>query len=399
MTPSLEIPAEQWSWLGRPPQSVYRPQTEAEAAECVREAVERRLALLPWGGGTSIRQGNLLRAGGWAILSTERLTGETEFSPADMVVTAAAGTSLSALQRQVRTANPFLPIDAPVPDRATMGGIVAANAQGLWRGGFGLPRDRLLGVRVVLANGTVIKGGGKVVKNVAGYDLNKLFAGSWGTLGLITETTFKTNPMPESTLHLNFRGAEGEQAAIAALAIYTARLEPAYLLVAVNESGVLSVGLMGSAETVKWQADQVSALAAREGLKPGASEPAADQLRIMVEEGDLLRARFGVRPTDIPELIRLLRSSAGTVIRAQLSAGVLDAQLEGLRPGPAAVAAVESAVPNGGHLTWTNVPDEWRPYIRDVWGKPGGGFQLMRGIKQALDPPNLFSPGRFLGGL
>ncbi len=166
------------------------PGSDSDAVEAVQQAHRKQLGLVPWGGGTAVAQGNPLRSTAWAALRSGSLSGIREYSPDDMVVTAGAGMSLDNLQAELQARGQLLPLDPPCADRATLGGIVATNAQGLWQAAYGLPRDRLLGVRVVLANGTVVKGGGKVVKNVAGYDLCKLFAGSWGTLGFITEVTF-----------------------------------------------------------------------------------------------------------------------------------------------------------------------------------------------------------------
>ena len=385
---------------GSVPAEVHLPGSESECAEIVLRAVERNQALVPWGGGTSIQQGNRIRASNWAALSTDRLVGEIDFSPADMVVTAPAGARLANLQATVGQANQFLPIDHPFPEQATVGGIIAANAQGLWREAFGLPRDRLLGVRVVLADGSRVKSGGKVVKNVAGYDLNKLFAGSWGTLGVITEATFKTNPMPESTLHLNFTADSLIVAARAGLAVHQARLQPLYLVMTNGESAVLSVGLMGSSETTAWQADQISAILGQQGMQLSASEPTADTLRIQMEESNRLRVRYSIRPTDLPDLLSRLVSYEGRLlIRAQLSVGVIDVLLPESNPNAAIVGPLQQICPAGGHLVWTNVPDVWRPYVSDVWGPTRGDFHLMRDMKNTLDPKAIFSPGRFIGGI
>ena len=132
-------------------------------------------------------------------LSTERLDRITDYQPADLTVTAQAGVTLAQLQETLAAHGQFLPLDVALPDRQTVGGIVAARADSLRRLAYGSVRDSLLGVSVINSRGELVKGGGKVVKNVAGYDLPKLYCGSLGTLGLIVEATFKVAPLPAAS--------------------------------------------------------------------------------------------------------------------------------------------------------------------------------------------------------
>src|SRR5207247_1800369 len=150
------------------------PESEEECVKIVGACSAEGIALIPWGGGTAVQQGNPIRAARWAALGSRRLDGIVEYSPDDMVVTAQAGVTLAGLQRTLAGRRQILPIDVPDSGLATLGGIVATNAQGLWRPAVGTPRDRLLGLRIVMADGSVVRAGGKVVKNVAGYDLCKL---------------------------------------------------------------------------------------------------------------------------------------------------------------------------------------------------------------------------------
>jgi len=447
---------------GSVPEGVAAPDSPDACVELVRRAAAERCALVPWGGGTSIEQGNRLRAARWLVASTERLTAMEEFSPADMVVTAQAGRTLAALQKTLAEQGQWIPLDAPNPDRATLGGIVATNAQGLYRPAFGAPRDRLLGVRVVMADGSRIRGGGKVVKNVAGYDLCKLFAGSWGTLGLITEVTFKTGPLPETRAHRVFSAESVRAAAEAALQVHAARLQPAYLTVVSafrhlpsartpeHLSAFLCVGLLGGAETVTWQEAEITRVLTAAGLKPVDGGPTEDELRHFlsgsraVEEEDRenrpsaprsasersvssrhpgLAARLTVRPSDLPALVENIsrltsrlrggglpyRStrppvdggmSSGAVFVAHVPTGIVEVAFGGDRETDPSVYLRQMAglLPDRGHLVWTRVPAAWKAEV-DVWGPARGDFALMRGIKTALDPGGLFSPGRFVGRL
>src|SRR5205085_10716071 len=128
----------------------------------------------------------------------------------------------------------FVPLDAPLPERATLGGLVSTNAAGLWRPTYGTPRDLLIGLRVVMTRGESIKGGGRVVKNVAGYDVCKLFTGAWGTLGVLTELSFKVRPLPETVRTLAWEAPDLVTAAHIGLSLHHTRLAATFLL-ATNE--------------------------------------------------------------------------------------------------------------------------------------------------------------------
>ncbi|HSP63481.1 MAG TPA: FAD-linked oxidase C-terminal domain-containing protein, partial [Pyrinomonadaceae bacterium] len=174
------------------------PATAGEAREAMRLAAREGLALIPAGASTWLDVGNPLSRAD-LILNTHRMTKIIRHEPADLVATAEAGTTLVEFQKHLATAGQWLPIDPPDDGRATLGGVVATGLGGAQAFGYGLPRAFVIGLRVVLADGRSIKAGGNVVKNVAGYDLCKLFCGSYGTLGLITELTFKLRPRPAET--------------------------------------------------------------------------------------------------------------------------------------------------------------------------------------------------------
>jgi glycolate oxidase FAD binding subunit len=155
---------------------------------------------------------------------------------------------------------------------------------------------------------------------------------------------------------------------------------------------------MGSGETVDWQAERIGSVLKQLGLNEAGEDPDADGLRALVEAGDAA-ARFAVRPTDLPAVIRGLDALPGTVLRAQMNVGVLDVRIADSANAKSVIYALNALMPPGGYLTWTRLPESWRPMIDDVWGRPRGDFHLMRSIKQALDPDSRFSPGRFIGGL
>lgn len=379
--------------------------------EVVRLALDSKGALVPLGGGTAIEQGNMLRANNWSFLSSQGMSDLVEFSPDDMVFTAQAGMPFAALQKILSEHGQFLPIDPPYPETATLGGIVATNAHGLWRPAFGAPRDRLLGLRVVLADGSIIRGGGKVVKNVAGYDLCKLFAGSWGTLGFFTEVTFKTNPLPAMRSRLTFKGPSTASFHVlieAGLLIHAERLQPVSLtavqpLQTVSSSekeAALIVGLMGSAEAVNWQETEITRLLEQKGLIREETAWTEETTRHwVVDSGRSYQARIAVRPSDLPQVVQipLLRDAALSV---QIPTGIIEAGLPDTSR-QADYALLRKQVQEkaaGSHLIWTRLASEMKAEI-EVWGPTHGDFALMQGLKKQLDPNGLFSPGRFVGRL
>src|SRR3990170_7695424 len=174
---------------GLTPQAAVAPASYEQVAAVMRYSYAEGLAVIPWGGGTYIHAGNIPARYDIA-LGLSRLNAVVEHEPADLTATVQAGMTLSELQRHLGGAGQLLPLDPPGGERATIGGILAANASGPWRHAFGSARDMTIGLRVITAEGRITRAGGRVVKNVAGYDLCKLYIGSLGTLGVIVEATF-----------------------------------------------------------------------------------------------------------------------------------------------------------------------------------------------------------------
>ena len=177
------------------------PGSPEELSEIVKRASEAGKVMIPVGGGTKLHLGNPPRSAQLAVHSG-RLRGVVEYEPDNMTVSVLAGTPLNELQSALQQGNQFLPLDPPHPDRATVGGIVACNSSGPLRFRYGTIRDLLIGVKLVHADGTPTKAGGKLVKNVTGYDMCKLYTGSLGTLGILSELIFKVQPRSESVATL-----------------------------------------------------------------------------------------------------------------------------------------------------------------------------------------------------
>jgi glycolate oxidase FAD binding subunit len=199
LLPTERLPA--FAVDGQTPRAVVQPANRQEVAQVLQWASGHGLSVFPRGGGTQLALGNVPSRVD-LVLDLSRYHRVLDYQPADLTATVEAGISLAALQRELAPGGKFLPLEAPLAERATIGGILAANASGPLRYGYGLPRDWLIGISVVTADGVEAKAGGKVVKNVTGYDLNKLYIGSLGTLGVIVEATFKLAPCPAALVAL-----------------------------------------------------------------------------------------------------------------------------------------------------------------------------------------------------
>ena len=196
--PANLLPADEldsYSVDGLRPEAAVAPENREAVARIMEWAGASNTAVLPRGGGTQTALGNIPSRFNLA-LDLRQCNRVLDFQPDDLTVTVEAGISLAELQRALAQGGKFLPVEAPLSKRATVGGILATNATGPKRFSYGLPRDWLIGIGVVAAGGVQTKAGGRVVKNVTGYDLNKLYTGSLGTLGVIVEASFKLSPAP-----------------------------------------------------------------------------------------------------------------------------------------------------------------------------------------------------------
>ncbi|MGC8667253.1 MAG: FAD-binding oxidoreductase [Chthonomonadales bacterium] len=391
---------------GRSPDYVLSPCSEEEFTEAVAWARRTKCALVPIGGATEVAQGNPLRCGAWSAVCTTSWAGIVDYSPEDLVITVRAGTTLQDLQNALQPHNQMLPFDPPFPGRATIGGITATNAQGLWRSLFGLPRDRLLGLRFVTGDGRIVKAGGKVVKNVAGYDVGKVMAGSWGTLGIITEVTYKTQPLPQARLALVAGGGDIASLLEAAQALYRERLEPAYAVVRLVPEARLMIGLMGNRNRCAWQASAIRDLLAKMGIsadvRPDDGAAALeDEVRHAGAEC-CAALRVITAPSD---LVSLYSQSAPVICRRAQAAnvyaatGITDLFFGSTDAAVEVAAALHNALPTAGRIVWQKMPPNFA--VVDAWGSAGdaGAFRLMGKLKDALDPDGILCPGRFVGRL
>ena len=382
---------------GVPARMVAAPASTEEAAALLAAAAQQNLAVVVRGGGSKLDWGTPPRRLD-LIVDTRRLTGVVEHAAGDLITVVRAGTPMSELQDEL--AGQQLALDAPLPG-ATVGGTVAANTSGPRRMLYGTARDLLIGMTVVRADGKVAHAGGKVVKNVAGYDLGKLFTGSYGTLGLITECAFRLHPVPAASAVVRKRFADPAQAVAAVLA---AQVVPSALEIDAPPGGDVEVAVLveGSAAGVLDRAATLEKLLGgdtAEGAPPwwGAYPWDSGGLGVKLTAplsrvGDLLTA---ARAAGAPVTVR---GSAGTGV---LYAGLGDSSGYSEQGVAEAGRVVEflraAAVRAGGHAVVLTAPARVRERL-DMWG-PVAGLALMRRVKDQFDPGHRFAPGRFVGGI
>jgi len=398
---------------GMRPALVCSPAAAEQIAAALRVCVEAEAAVVPWGGGTAMAIGNRPRALD-VVMQTSRLDRVIEHDAANLTATVQSGIALTALQDIVRGQNQFLPFDPPDPARATVGGVVAANLNGPRRSCYGSVRDLVIGMKVALASGELIKAGGKVVKNVAGYDMCKLFVGSLGTLGILTEVTLRMAPIPETAATVIAVGA------LPKALQFVDELSRSPLLpaaVALMNSGALGAGqndwqaairCEGFAETVARHTSDAVALARRVGLGADILGDNADgQLWDRVRDFPLSTSRVVYRVT-VP------RASLAECAQAIEDWNTPEFQPAILSDAPMGTLWIGEPVSQrsaqqfskllslaqrcGGHAIMFTAPAEAKENI-DVWGAPPPTLALMRAIKNQFDPKGLLNPGRFIAGI
>jgi glycolate oxidase FAD binding subunit len=396
------------------PRIVVAPRDELAMSRALAEADALGLSVVVRGGGQHMALGNMAESYD-VTLSLERMPRTIDHEPADLTATVTAGTTLAALQAVLAEHGQHLPLDPPSDDaRTTIGGIIAANAFGPTRHARGTVRDWLLGVRVLLADGTPTKAGGKVVKNVAGYEMTKLYAGSLGTLGVITEATFKVAPLPAAavTIAAFFDSAEAATGTI---------MESSDAGLAFSAAEALSpTGANTVLGTARWAALFVASGGVRavdRSLRDVQNIATACGGRVEVRDGaDVWPAwRAGFAPHDVTLRASVAPSQVGSAmamldrrlagaslaLSATVTAGVIRCVL---RPSSeqAAAAAIDVARSvvqrHGGTMIVECAPPAAKHTI-DVFGDTRNDFAIMRRIKEEFDPRRTLAPGRFAGRL
>jgi glycolate oxidase FAD binding subunit len=409
---------------GTTPRAVVFPEDASEVSRVLRLAWEESLGVVPWGGGSHQSVG--YRPSRYDLaLDLRRLNQVLEYEPADMTATAQAGIRLVDLQRRLEAGRQFLPLDPPLADQASLGGVLAANLSGPLRCRYGTARDLTLGIRVAHADGTITKGGAKVVKNVTGYDITKLYLGSHGTLGVILEATFRVYPRPllEQGWWLSTPKLEAAQAL--AIRILGSHLAPNRVELLDGPAGqacgspvrspALHVSIAGVPEAIRAQAVDLARIAGEFGTAPTEDAAAprtwaglSDFPWLNVErngKGHGAIWRGGVLPSDCARGMRAIHEAssewADTAMAASVAHGIVRGTFRAETPEALArslAASREALAALGGFLVVLDAPAPVRAQV-DVWGPPPEALRVMQRLKAAFDAKGILNPGRFVAGI
>ena len=404
---------------GMRPERVVRPTSIPQVCRVMESASARGLAVVPAGFGAHLGLG---AAPGRPFLALVlgSLNELVEHQPANMTLTAQAGMSLAQLQAVAARAGQWLPVDPPFPAETSVGGLISANLSGPSRFSQGTVRDLLIGITVVRADGSLVKSGGRVVKNVAGYDMGKLYCGSLGTLGVIVEATFKLRTIPRARAVMRMTCPDMARVEALLERIMTAPLEPLFIelvahVPAAGAGYVVVVGFGGAPEDVADQgATLTSLVAAEDRLEELAGEEASvflEELRDsrVLGEGSL-RLKASLLPARLSAFMAALEKESQTgeltmAVQAHAGNGIIQVRVvgaDGPDPRGSMLGSVErlraEAVGLGGTLVVEQAAAELKPDL-DLWGGGIEGLALMQRIKQTLDPGGILSPGRFVGGI
>lgn len=416
------------------PWAIVSPGDVEQVAAVLAVAHRRELAVVPWGGGTTMGLGQRPERLDIA-LGLHRLNHVVDHEPADLTATAQAGITLTDLQNQLSSRGQWWPVDPPLPDFATLGGVLATNSSGPKRYLYGTARDLVTGVKVVHADGVSSKAGGKVAKNVTGYDMMKLYIGSLGTLAVIVEATLKVRPLPPLQQLVWATFPSPDAAWQAARRLLTSQLLPnAVELLNPTVATFLHRNVAGPSQADGWAllvgVDGVESAVARQirDLQTICHEAGMTAWWTDLDDGRLwraLQARFRpprshrqerviirvgtVRNQVLPVLTALTQTEAPLADAVELSARLGNGLLYASLPCPDDPGGLESVTrklaemrqqlaARRGYLVVECAPTTLKAHF-DIWGDVGPQVEVMRALKREFDPRRVLNPGRFVHGL
>lgn len=396
------------------PQCIIYPQNPAELSAIITFIYNSNGKILLCSGSSKLSWGGLTQNID-VVASTEQLNQVIEHAVGDLTVTVEAGTKFTDLQAVLAKSGQFLPLDPSSPELATIGGIIATADAGSLRQRYGGVRDLLLGITFVRADGQIASAGGRVVKNVAGYDLMKLFTGSYGTLGAICQATLRVYPLPEASATVLLTG-DAEKLTQATKTLRASALTPAKFdllspgLVKNLQLGE-GMGLIANFASLKESVNQQSATLVEVGRQLGLQSAVYTdteeatlwrklQQQMRQQESSLITCKIGVLPAAAVEVLLQIDSTSTSrgmsLIHASSGLGVWRCPAD---TNVAEILKVRSLCQSqGGFLTILEAPVACKQQL-DVWGYSGNSLELMQKIKHQFDPKNVLNPHRFVGGI
>lgn len=412
--------------LGNSGRVIFKPEEEEEIQRCLEYANKNKKTVTIISGGTKRGFGGENEVED-IMLSMENYKGIVEHSVGDMTITVKAGTPFQELQDFLSQYNQKISLDPPLPEKATIGGVIAANDSGPKRLGYGSARDEVIGLRMIYPNGTIIRAGGKVVKNVAGYDMNKLFIGSMGTLGVISEITLKLRPLPkyESLMVIHFSQNKTESIKDFAIKLLDSKMEPISLELLnptlskeffEKDGYTVLISLEDMETSVHYQEDYISTITPDGGTVDIIREEEArsfwKEFSNLPPDGEGLEGnetvaavKVGVVNLDVIQMIRestALQDLNNVEIKAHggMGHGICHMYVKGAESDVVSTIKKlrETVTPLGGYAVAKHLPYALRKEV-SVWGEKLPYHFLFEGIKKKVDPNYILNPNRFVGGI
>jgi glycolate oxidase FAD binding subunit len=401
---------------------VTQPTNAAEVGQAVRDAAARGIAVFPLGGRTMLHLGYPPTKPGIGI-DLRCLDQVIDYPARDMTITVQAGITIANLQAILANENQQLPIDVPKPEEATLGGAIAVNASGPRRNGYGTLRDYVIGISFINDQGEECKAGGRVIKNVAGYDLMKLHIGALGTLGIVTQVTLKLRPKTESRMLLAF-DATSEMLDFWLGLLHATPTRPSTIDLLNSHANrkiqenlgekpqesewSLVVGFEGNEEAVSWQFERFGSEMPRKSvqhLSIRVGEGSGPLYSVLAQSLQFNSSGLGFKVSVLSgrasALCRfLIQNYPSLALQAHAGNGIVHGHVDDLTLDQARtmLSRLDDAIGPDGNLIVMRCPTEWKREL-PIWGKPRGDIALMRRVKQALDPRGIFNPGRFVDGI
>ena len=391
---------------GLPPQMVIEPGSPEEIACVLKTATGTGLRVIPRGGGTKMDWGNPPGSCD-LIVSTRRLNRIVEHAWGDMTATVEAGCTFGQWQQTLAEHGQRAALDPLWPDRATVGGILATNDSGPLRTRFGSLRDLIIGITLALPDGTLAKSGGKVVKNVAGYDLPKLATGSLGTLGIITQAIFRLHPVAPESRSLSFSMQDSRAMNAVVLAVLDSTLVPTGVQIRMGNDSLpeVDVRFEGTAAGCEAQIEQTLRIFSSADRIESPTDVWNAREKLWSGAQPCVVCKISLVPTDIRAFCDKINAVSERLhLSWQLVAQAIGVGLLRLEGTDAAALLStlrelrERLESGGGSLAVLRGPLEVKR-MADVWGSAGDALPLMRNIKAQFDPARMLNPGRFMGGI